>query len=202
MRFLANPEYFRKEHQSIKPPENNKKKQSLREVYEWIDAVIAAIIVLVLLFTFVFRIAGVDGESMMDTLNDNDRVVLFKAFYTPKQGDIVVITQPNFMHKPLIKRIIATEGQTVGINFETGAVFVDGVELYEPYIKELTKHCEDVEFPLEILPGYVFVMGDNRMKSMDSRDSRIGLIETHYILGKAILRVYPFTGIKFFSNPF
>ncbi|MDF2568208.1 MAG: signal peptidase [Oscillospiraceae bacterium] len=166
-----------------------------REVFEWLEAVVFSMVVVVLLFTFIFRIVGVEGPSMQPTLHTDDRVVISHLFYKPKPKDIIVITQPNSVNKPIIKRIIAVEGQTVDIDFKKGIVKVDGVTLNEPYIAEPTYNQYDVTFPLKVSKGEVFVMGDNRNDSLDSRDSGVGMIDERYILGKAVFRIFPFKSI-------
>ena len=154
---------------------------------------LGAILIIFLVF---FRVVVVSGDSMKDTLVDGDYLLLVgKSFYTqPEQGDIIVIAKDSYGNgTPIVKRIIATEGQVVDIDFETGEVSVDGVPLVEPYIKNLTKHFEGVTFPVPVEPGCVFVLGDNRMNSKDSRDPIIGQIDEREILGKAILLFLPGT---------
>ena len=166
-----------------------------REVVEWMEAIVYALVAVVLVFTFLFRIVGVDGESMTPTLQDEDRLIVTHLFYDPQPGDIIVTTQPSAVNRPLIKRIIAVEGQTVDINFDTGEVTVDGVTQIEPYIKEPTYNKGDIDFPITVEKGKVFVMGDNRNDSLDSRFSQVGQIDERYILGKAVFRIFPFTSI-------
>ncbi|MBE6886049.1 MAG: signal peptidase I [Ruminococcaceae bacterium] len=169
------------------------------EIYEWSESIVISLVVVILIFTFIFRIVGVDGDSMLPTLHHQDRVILSSFFYEPAPRDIVVITQPNSVHKPIIKRIIATEYQTVDIDFETGVVYVDGAELLETYISEPIDpaHRGDMEFPLTLGEGEVFVLGDNRNNSLDSRYSGIGIIKEEYILGKAVFRLFPISGFGF-----
>lgn len=164
------------------------------EVFEWLENIVLSLIAVILVFTFMFRIVGVDGISMVPTLQNKDRVIISHLFYEPKREDIVVVTQPTEVNEPLIKRIIALEGQTVDINFSTGEVFVDGEVLNEPYINELTTREEtcDINLPVTVPQGKVFVMGDNRNSSKDSRDSGVGMIDEGYILGKVVLRIFPF----------
>lgn len=166
---------------------------TLSEVYEWAEAIVFSLVCVVLLFTFVFRIVGVDGHSMENTLQDKDRVIITRLNYTPKQGDIVVfpVKDPNVASMPLIKRIIAVGGQTVDIDFAKGVVKVDGKTLNEPYIKEPTYREGDVKFPIKVPAGKVFVMGDNRNNSLDGRFQEIGFIDVRDILGRAIFRIYP-----------
>ena len=132
------------------------------------------------------RFIGVMGQSMEDTLHSGDWVFIQQAgSYTPQYGDVVVISQPNKYHENIIKRVIATEGQTIDIDFSTGKVYLDGAEIVEPYIKNDTTNYYDVKFPLTVPDGCCFVMGDNRQGSVDSRSSIIGVINNSYVLGKA-----------------
>ncbi len=165
------------------------------EIYEWLEAIAFALAIVVILFTFVFRVVSVSGESMMPTLMPDDRVILNSLFFAPKNGDIVVITQPNSHdNEPLIKRVIAVEGQTISIDAENDTVTVDGVVLDEDYILEedLQREGDAYEYPLTIPKGKVFVMGDNRNDSFDSRSEGLGLVDEDYIMGEAIFRIYPF----------
>ncbi|MBQ4153157.1 MAG: signal peptidase I [Oscillospiraceae bacterium] len=167
------------------------------ELFEWLETIAISLIAVVLIFTFVFRIVGVDGDSMLDTLYDGDRLIITHMFYEPEIGDIVIVTQPNAVNKPLVKRIIAMGGQTVDINTDRGEVYVDGELIYESYIKDLTTRIPDppMEFPYTVPEGKVFVMGDNRLNSLDSRSTDVGAIDERYILGKAIFRIFPFNRI-------
>ncbi|HAX84444.1 MAG TPA: signal peptidase I [Ruminococcaceae bacterium] len=181
-------------------PEQAKKERSRWiKIYDLIGSVVTALVLIFIVFTFVGRPASVVGTSMVPTLQDGDWL-----FVVPKQeynyGDIVIITQPNAFNEPLVKRIIATEGQTVDINFVSGQVFIDSQEIEEPYINELTKRSGDVTFPLVVPKGKVFVMGDNRMHSTDSRSTDVGFIDTRYILGRAAVRVLPFGDMNIYDN--
>lgn len=164
--------------------------------YEWLHTLIFALVVIMLLLTFVFRLITVDGESMMDTLHDQDKVVITNFLYTPHDGDVVVISHGQILNKPIIKRVIATEGQTLHIDFAKGQVEVDGVVIDEPYIKDLTTKQGDAEIPEVIPEGMVFVMGDNRNHSTDSRFTQVGLIDVNNIVGKAQVVVFPFDRFK------
>lgn len=166
-----------------------------RELYEWAQALVFSIVFIVLLFTFIVRIIGVDGTSMVPTLHHNDKIVLYNIFYTPKQGDIVVFKKESFIDEPLVKRVIATEGQTIDIDFIAHTVTVDGVQLNEPYINEATTRTGDMVFPATVPEGCIFVMGDNRNNSADSRYMALGMVDTRLLLGKAIFRLYPLSGI-------
>ena len=146
------------------------------------------------IYMFFFRIVVVVGPSMYDTLVDGDRLLLISStFYTePEQGDIIVASKKSFENgECIVKRVIATEGQTVDINFNTGVVYVDGIALEEDYIYTSTTLYEGVSFPLYVEEGHVFVMGDNRSSSKDSRNPQIGLIDEREILGKAVFLLSP-----------
>lgn len=172
-------------------PEEVKTPAALNLFYDMVDSLKGAIIVVFLIFAFVFRVLGVDGDSMVPTLNDGDWVAISGLTTSVERGDIVVVAQPWERNVPIIKRVIAVEGDTVDIDFEIGKVYVNGAEIYEPYISEPTMLSYDVEFPVTVDEGKIFVMGDNRNISLDSRSSKIGLIDENYILGKALVRLYP-----------
>ena len=171
----------------------NKEKYSLKkEIIEWLESIVFSVAIVILLFTFVFRLVGVDGSSMVPTLHHEDRLVITNLFYDPKPGDIVIIAQTEGYTKPLVKRVIATEGQEVDINFREGIVYVDGQPQDEPYTSGPTRSKFDVDFPVTVPEGKLFVLGDNRGNSTDSRSSKVGMVDEKVILGKAILRILPF----------
>lgn len=157
---------------------------------EWYEALLFAVVILVVGFSFVFRITLVDGDSMEPTLSNQDRLIVWAAGYTPARGDVVIIDGYNPDGKPLVKRIIAMGGDTIDIDFAAGTVTVNGTVLDEPYILEPTHLQGSVSFPLTVPEGKVFVMGDNRNGSKDSRI--LGCIDTRDILGKVIFRLMPF----------
>ncbi len=161
-------------------------------VYEWMDSFVFSIILILIVFVFAFRVVGVDGESMMPTLNNMDWLAVRAINTTIERGDIVVITQPNVTNEPLIKRVIAVGGDTLDINFNTGEVTVNGEVIDEPYIMEPTQRPGDFNKPIKIPEGYLFVMGDNRNASLDSRFDSIGVIDERYVLGVASTRLFPF----------
>ena len=177
------------------------KKNRIRwlKIFDLCSSVIAAMVIIFIIFTFLCRPTSVVGESMLPTLQNGDWLITTRQSEY-EYGDIVVITQPNVHNEPLIKRVIATEGQVIDINFTSGQVMVNGKELDEPYIRELTHLSSDVIFPVEVPKGCVFVMGDNRNRSSDSRGSGVGFIDTRYILGKAKIRVLPFGKFSIYNN--
>lgn len=162
-------------------------------LYCWAQALVTAVVGVILLFTFGVRLISVNGPSMQDTLYTGDRLLVLNAMFCGfKAGDVVVINDYNAeLDDTLVKRIIATGGQTVDVDFVTGVVYVDGQALDEPYIKEPTYTAEGVSFPLTLAEDEVFVMGDNRNHSTDSRDLRLGPVKQGYLQGKALLLVTP-----------
>lgn len=159
--------------------------------YEWAETLVWCFLFVVILFTFAFRVVGVIGPSMEETLHEDDRLITIN-YLIPKYGDIVAITQPGNLEEPLVKRVIATEGQTVDIDFNAGLVYVNGALLTEDYIKNPTTVFGDVTYPVTVPKGHVFVLGDNRERSMDSRYSQVGMVDNRYIFGKVIFRLFPF----------
>ncbi len=168
-------------------------KEEGRDLYEWAQALVCSVLAVVLLFTFVIRLIGVDGHSMVPTLQDGDRLLVLNAMLDNdyEYGDIVVLRKDTFLEEPIVKRVIATEGQTVDIDFVSGAVYVDGELLEEDYINEPTYVEEGTEFPLTVPEGSIFVMGDNRNHSSDSRSSDLGTVDTRYVIGKAVFLLFP-----------
>lgn len=171
----------------------DKKMQFHLNVYDFASIVMAAFIIIALIFTFVFRLVGVKGQSMESTLFENDWLITMEQ-KEYVYGDIVVITEPNYFNEPLIKRVIATGGQIVDIDYGSSTVYVDGVALEEPYINEsfILQNSDDITFPYTVPEGHLFCMGDNRNHSTDSRSTLIGAVDERYILGRAMLRILPF----------
>lgn len=166
------------------------------DIYKALSDVISCLLFVVVLFVFVIRLVGVVGESMYPTLHDGDKLMVLSNFlYEPKVGDIVVVKAEAYTRGPLVKRVIADEGQTVDIDFETGQVWVDGILQEEPYINDLTLRNDGTEFPLVVPENCIFVMGDNRNHSTDSRNPQIGCVDKRYVLGKALNIVLPFSRI-------
>lgn len=161
------------------------------EIYDWIQCIVSALVCGILVFVFFARILGIDGYSMYKTLTNNDRVIVSNLFYKPEHGDVVIIKTDYFGNTPIVKRIIATEGQTVDIDFDSGIVYVDGKALEEEYVNGSTNVHEDFSGPVTVPEGHVFVMGDNRNESTDSRDDRVGFVDTRCILGKVYFILIP-----------
>ena len=171
-----------------------KKQTAGRGAYEWVQALVCSVLTVVLIFTFAVRIVRVSGESMRETLQDQDMLVVLNNWlcggYEP--GDIVILQRDDFYGgEPIVKRVIATEGQTVDIDFDAGVVYVDGAALEEDYIRQPTHLEEGLDFPCTVPAGCVFVMGDNRNDSDDSRDPDLGPVDTREIMGQAVFLLYP-----------
>lgn len=167
--------------------------------FDFVSIVATAIVAVAVAFLLLFRTVSVIGSSMLPTLQNNDRIILSAACLKPERGDVVVTCQPaasDVIPDVLVKRVVATEGQTVDIDFEKGAVYVDGEALDEPYVNAPTYAREDFDSPVVVPENSVFVMGDNRNGSTDSRDGRVGFIRNDYILGRALFRIRPFGKFK------
>lgn len=172
--------------------EKKEKSRDLFELYDLLDSVVLSAVCVLVIFTLVFRIFVVSGNSMYPTLKDGERLIVSDLFYEPEQGDIICFYN-EFKDEVLIKRVIATEGQTVDIT-DDYRVFVDGKELPEDYIGDIDTHRLSTQMPYTVEKDRVFVMGDNRGDSMDSRDTRVGTVHKNDILGKLVLRLFPRTG--------
>ena len=174
--------------------EQEKQTTKGRDLYEWVQSLVGSVLIVVAIFTFVIRMMGVDGHSMLNTLQHGDRLLVVNSllYHDYKYGDIVILRKDGvFDDDPIVKRVIAVEGQTVDIDFTEGIVYVDGEVLEEDYIREPTYVAEGTEFPLTVPEGSIFVMGDNRNGSSDSRDYRLGTVDTRYVIGKAAFLIYP-----------
>ncbi len=173
------------------PVELPKARSWRRELLSWIGAVLSTFLVVFVLFGLVFRFVLVDGSSMEPTLSEGDRLIMYCLDNSPESGDVVILSDETGLGIPLIKRVIAAGGQTLDISPE-GRVTVDGEPLYEPYAVEQMRDSGDYDYPLTIPEGQLFVMGDNRNHSTDSRSPEVGLVDEKEVLGKAVFRLFPF----------
>ncbi|MDD6799005.1 MAG: signal peptidase I [Firmicutes bacterium] len=173
---------------------NTKSIQS--ELFDWLEVFVLSITIVFTLFTFILRIAVVDGSSMVDTLHHGEPLIISELFYTPKRGDIIVFQKPGVNNNnPLVKRIIATEGDTVEIDFDEWVIKVNGEIIDEPYLNKLERPMTGWAYgdSYTVPEGCLFVLGDNRVNSSDSRSTRVGAVDTRYIIGKVIMRLNPLT---------
>lgn len=177
--------------------EEGRKSRGVQSCFEWFEEIIMAVVAVVLVFAFLFRVVTVNGDSMLPNYEENDKLIISGMFYEIERGDVVVVV--NVLEKPIIKRVIALPGQVVDIDNDTGTVSVDGVALDESAYTEngitVSYGSEMLEFPQTVPEGCVFVLGDNRSISQDSRYLSVGMVDSRNILGKAELRIYPFDRI-------
>ncbi|MDE5620517.1 MAG: signal peptidase I [Ruminococcus sp.] len=209
------------ENVEINPSETNKSgNKLLGDIVEIIESTLITVFVIVMIFTYILHPVNVVGTSMIDTLQDNDRIFMTTVYTDISYGDIVVIDNDmaylldennnivernidtSSLKECIIKRVIATGGQTVEIIPETGDVIVDGKTLDEPYIKEKLRNGGVFDYPITVPEGYFFVMGDNRNGSSDSRNPDIGLIKKDQIYGKAVVRYAPLSKFKYLGDSY
>lgn len=169
------------------------RKEEGNEMYQNIRTLVSVLVVLILLFTFVVRLIVVSGPSMEDTLHNGDTMLVWSLGYEPRQGDIIVLTKKSYQEDSIVKRVIALEGQTVDIDYYNNAVYVDGEMLAEDYVKEwmYVPSYGDVINHITVPKGCIFVMGDNRNESADSRYPGIGIVDERCVIGRAVLVLYP-----------
>ena len=174
-------------------------KKILTNVYDFASTILSAVLIICVIFTFFFKVSTVSGQSMENTLHNGDTLIISAISKNMEYGDVVVISQPNVYSKVIIKRVIAVGGQTVKFDYKKGTVSVDGEVLNEPYIKEHMNMSILMKSEYVVPEGKLFVMGDNRNHSADSRDMGIGLIDEDYIVGKVI---YKFGDKELFNSDF
>lgn len=177
--------------QTAPASDEGKKRSSAMSLYDWVQCVVSALVAGVLIFIFVGRAINIEGSSMYPTLHNGDEVIVSNLFYSPKAGDVVVLRTTSYSSSPLVKRIIATEGQTVDIDFDAGVVYVDGAALDESYVNAAIHFRDSFEGPVTVPEGCIFVLGDNRNESSDSRNERIGMVDERCIIGKVICILLP-----------
>lgn len=168
---------------------NGKSEKKISSIYEFASIIVSSVLAVGIIFTLFFRISTVSGESMENTLHNGDQLIISAITRDIKYGDVVVTSQPNAYGKTLIKRVIAVGGQTVSFDEESKSVLVDGVEIEEPYIKEEMEFLLSMSKTYEVPEGKLFLMGDNRNNSADSRDQFIGLVDERYVVGRVIYRI-------------
>ena len=175
---------------------------AVRSVMEWVETIVMAVVLVAVVFTFVARVITVDGVSMEPTYYNGDRVLVTKLAGQARQGDVVIVV--GALEEPIIKRVVATEGQTVDFDPEMGEVTVDGQPLPGSVfgIEDGITFVPDLpgmvmEFPQTVPEGCVFVLGDNRDNSTDSRFVTVGMVDQRNILGKVVFSLYPFSKIGF-----
>ena len=172
--------------------DEEKKAKVKKELIEWGKSLLFAAVIVGLLFGFVIMPYTIIGSSMEPTLLPDDRVIVYQLFYTPKQGDIVILSENTGLNETLVKRVIALEGQTVDID-EDGYVLVDGERYADAEgVAAIEEDWRgDMDYPVTVPEGCIFVMGDNRNASTDSRDERVGFVNTDEVKGKVVLRIRP-----------
>jgi signal peptidase I len=169
-------------------------------VFRWVNVLILSFAVLSILFSVFIRIISISGTSMQPTLDDGDVVIYYNLEYSPEIGDIVIIKTGKDDSSIIVKRIIALAGQSVTVDYDKKTVFVDGKVVSEPYVTEMFKsEKNEIDYPYTVPEGHVFVLGDNRTDSVDSRNKNIQAIPECDIMGRVMFKVYPFSEIVQFE---
>ncbi|MBQ8210464.1 MAG: signal peptidase I [Clostridia bacterium] len=162
-----------------------------KSVFNWLAVIVGLLAVIILLWSMFFRVIEVDGGSMLPTLEDGDKVIVYTFNYTPEAGDIIVAESDYADGTVLVKRVIAKDGQTVAVDYDNDTVYVDSSALNEAYLysEDIEPHDDEIEYPHTVQDGCLFLMGDNRNSSKDSRSTAIGDIDADYVLGKVVFRI-------------
>lgn len=163
--------------------------------YEWLQCLVAVLLLCIAAFTFFFRPIAMPGDSMQPTLYDGDGLLVSRLLRDFQPGDIVAVQVESYKSEPLVKRVIAVAGQTVDFDFDAGVVYVDGSALKETYIFEPTRRAGDFTEPVTVPEGCVFLLGDNRNNSVDSRSALVGCVDARCILGKVVFRAWPLSAV-------
>ena len=174
--------------------DEKKQEQPGRGLYDWAQALVCSVLAAVVMFAFGARVVGVSGGSMRETLQNGDLLLVVNRVLCGdfERGDVVIAAKAGFENgEPIVKRVIATEGETVDVDFDNGVVYVDGQPLEEPYIREATHLSEGTEFPFTVPEGCVFLMGDNRNGSRDSRAPELGAVDQRCLIGRAVFLLLP-----------
>lgn len=188
-------------------PEAQEQEGWRQSLFEWLELLAIVLVIIVTLFTFVVSIVGVDGSSMYPTLHNRDLMLVQRIAYTPQQGDVIVLRKDNtFANQALVKRVIATGGQTVYIDYDANTITVDGEVLEEPYLNyefddlygsdymadRVDLDPQYVNQAFTVPEGCVFVCGDNRNHSSDSRVAQLGIVDERYVIGRVLMVFFPF----------
>lgn len=174
----------------------SEKKIPYRGLYEWMQTIVVTFLLVLFLLLFIGRNIGVEQQSMTPTLLDGDRMIVRSILYTPSRGDIVIFAKQDFEEgTAMVKRVIGTAGDEIDIDTTSGIVYLNGAPLDEPFVNDLTFFAGDTIYPYIVPAGHVFVMGDNRNHSNDSRSTAIGSVDTREIIGQAIAVFFPFDRI-------
>lgn len=163
---------------------SERSKKAAVTVYEWLDAFVFALVAVTILFVYIFKVYTVTGSSMVPTLHTSDRVFAWCLGYEPKQGDVVIVDTELVIGESIVKRVVATGGQVVDIDQETGAITVDGVLFDTPIATTTSNISGNLQFPVRVPENCVFVMGDNRGNSHDSRYTTIGFVDSSSVIGQ------------------
>lgn len=195
------------EEKNLTENENNgtvDNKNFFADMFDWMCSIFSAILCFIIIFALFARVITVDGESMVPTLQDQQRLIVSDMFYTPQYDDIVILYADKLVNessggygKPIVKRVIGLPGDIIRIDFVKGVVYRNGEQLPDDYTNTPTNLPEN--FPnnqdVTVEDGKIFVLGDNRNGSKDSRSSDVGQVDMRYIMGKAYLRIWPLNAL-------